>query len=102
MYHVGSSVVCLPSNPVFSVVGEEVGVITSSYSTRSSLFISVLFPEYGSEQGSIDSSFYREATTILSDLPFMPEVNDTQLLINTSSFIKMQQILAKNIIETQL
>ena len=59
MFNIGDMVKCLPDNQLYMLLSGETGKVTGAYYIDNSEFISVLFPEYGSEQGYMLASLYR-------------------------------------------
>ena len=109
MFNIGDTVTCREINPIFPLVGSEVGTVTSAYFARNDSFISVqyitvLFPIYGAEQGAINSSFYILVNSIPGPIVIVPDtstVNEEASMLQAKNIVRsqiiyMSQLLADN------
>lgn len=122
MFNKGDYVKCLPLNPFYSILGGDTGQVTGSYYKGNEQFISVLFNEYGAEQGYVSASLYRNTlftSTTISDIATSSKgvqgdsglqgiqgiagtISDEYLISSASSLIQTQSIYAQFILSGTL
>ena len=108
MIRIGDRVVCRDTHPLYSVVGNEIGTVTSSYFIGATQqYISVLFAAYGAEPGGVDSIHFESLTdTPLTreDIIYLaPNYIDYEMSIikSATDMLHMQTIMVRTALLAQ-
>lgn len=95
MFLKDDTVKCLPTNSLYKLVGEETGVVTNQIIKDGTQHISVVFYEYGSEQGLSDASHYELTNEINNG---STDIQHEYVILQAANLIKTQQIYAKSML----
>jgi hypothetical protein len=89
-------VLATSNNPLYILLDGEVGVVQGFYVKEDIQYISVLFTEYGSEQGYAPSSLYEKVEVFIEETS--QEEEDRHRIIEATHFIQTQKIYAQSIL----
>jgi hypothetical protein len=97
MFEKGDLVETTINNPLYLLLDCEVGTVQSFYFKDSVQYVTVLFPEYGSEQGYTDSSLYEKVETLVEESA--QDEADRYEIMEATHFIQTQKIYAQFILD---